>query len=100
MLTDVHSDGAPLTWWGRASVDAAVLPAQPLGVEQVRAGQRMGSWGVDAGESFDGFFVEPFNRGSVGQHRRGARVVPSAQSVPAACAISASWTSGPVARSA
>ena len=51
-----------------------MLAAQPLAVEQVRAGQRLGSSGVHAGESFDRFSVKALSRGSLGKHRRPARV--------------------------
>ena len=57
-----------------ASVDAAVLAAQPLAVEEVRAGQRLRSADVDPRQPFDRLPVEPLGRGSLGEHRPRARV--------------------------
>ena len=51
-----------------------MLPAQPFAVQEVRAGQRLGSAHVDARQSFDRFFVEPLSGNAVGKHRRRARM--------------------------
>ncbi len=53
-----------------------MLATKPFAVEQVRAGQRLRSARVDAGQSLDCFSVEPLGRDSLGNHRRRARVDP------------------------
>ena len=68
-----------------ARVDAPALAAQPLAVQQARAGE-LGRE-PRAAEALDGLAVEALGGVAVAQQRAQARPMPSAQSVPLACAL-------------